>query len=74
MLYLKAKIEKPKRTTMKKYSVKCGKRDLVLTKSQIYVGIKPQSFNTDPHQIGVQKQVLQPVSYTHLTLPTICSV
>ncbi len=44
---------------MKKYSVKCGKRNLVLTKSQIYVGIKPQSFNTDPHQIGVQKQVLR---------------
>ena len=45
---------------MKNLNVKCGKSDLVLKKSQIYVGIKPTSYSDTTKKVkGIHKKVLQ---------------
>jgi len=46
--------------SMKNLNVKCGKSDLVLIKSQVYVGIKPHSYDDTTKEIkGIHKKVLQ---------------
>ena len=46
---------------MENLNVKCGKSDLVLKKSQVYVGIKPASYGGDATKEvkGIHKRVLQ---------------